>query len=313
MQENNKTLTHHGVKGQRWGVRRYQNADGSLTTAGKKRRAAEDKKEEENSESKFRQGFNKYRSMTGLSAAQRAREQLAKQKESAKEDLEKLKNSKDNLKNKISEMDENRRNNNAKLKDNIKKKLGLDDDEADAKTKSKSKSDTTKKRQQDDVEELDYESAKLKALKSGSAADVMKYQGQLTNQELQSAVSRLNMESQLSSMNQKTVKTGWDKISDIASRATSIANAANSAINVYNVVAKINNSLNPKFNLPSLDGGASKAAAAEAKMEKWLRTATDEDVVSNLSNMSTNQVRAAMQRKIYEDALKKRVPSENNS
>ncbi len=30
-------LYHHGVKGQKWGVRRYQNANGSLTAAGKKR------------------------------------------------------------------------------------------------------------------------------------------------------------------------------------------------------------------------------------------------------------------------------------
>lgn len=30
---------HHGVKGQKWGVRRYRNADGSLTPAGKKRAA----------------------------------------------------------------------------------------------------------------------------------------------------------------------------------------------------------------------------------------------------------------------------------
>ena len=34
-------LIHHGVKGQRWGVRRYQNADGSLTEAGKKRKDSE--------------------------------------------------------------------------------------------------------------------------------------------------------------------------------------------------------------------------------------------------------------------------------
>lgn len=32
-------LRHHGVKGMKWGVRRYQNKDGSLTPAGKKRYA----------------------------------------------------------------------------------------------------------------------------------------------------------------------------------------------------------------------------------------------------------------------------------
>ena len=28
---------HHGIKGQRWGIRRYQNEDGTLTEAGKAR------------------------------------------------------------------------------------------------------------------------------------------------------------------------------------------------------------------------------------------------------------------------------------
>jgi hypothetical protein len=34
---NSNELYHYGVKGQKWGVRRYQNKDGSLTPAGKKR------------------------------------------------------------------------------------------------------------------------------------------------------------------------------------------------------------------------------------------------------------------------------------
>ena len=37
MQE--EIIYHHGIKGQKWGVRRYQNEDGTLTPAGKKRRS----------------------------------------------------------------------------------------------------------------------------------------------------------------------------------------------------------------------------------------------------------------------------------
>lgn len=33
----NNNLQHHGIKGQKWGVRRFQNKDGSLTSAGRKR------------------------------------------------------------------------------------------------------------------------------------------------------------------------------------------------------------------------------------------------------------------------------------
>ena len=33
----NNNLQHHGIKGQKWGVRRFQNKDGSLTAKGKQR------------------------------------------------------------------------------------------------------------------------------------------------------------------------------------------------------------------------------------------------------------------------------------
>ena len=48
----NNQIWHWGIKGMKWGVRRYQNADGSLTDAGKRRyaadKAANNKKKEKN-------------------------------------------------------------------------------------------------------------------------------------------------------------------------------------------------------------------------------------------------------------------------
>lgn len=44
--EDNKELTHWGIKGMKWGQRRYQNQDGSLTPAGKERYGDDDDESE---------------------------------------------------------------------------------------------------------------------------------------------------------------------------------------------------------------------------------------------------------------------------
>ena len=48
----NNALMHYGVKGMRWGVRRYQNADGTLTDAGKRKQAKAYQKELNKAEDK---------------------------------------------------------------------------------------------------------------------------------------------------------------------------------------------------------------------------------------------------------------------
>lgn len=50
-------LSHHGIKGQKWGVRRYQNADGSLTSAGYKRMKNRDWDERRIREELSKQGY----------------------------------------------------------------------------------------------------------------------------------------------------------------------------------------------------------------------------------------------------------------
>lgn len=56
---NSSSLTHHGIKGQKWGVRRFQNKDGTYTSAGKKRYAG--KVDEESSRALNDALFNRHR------------------------------------------------------------------------------------------------------------------------------------------------------------------------------------------------------------------------------------------------------------
>ena len=52
-------LYHHGIKGMRWGVRRYQNKDGSLTLSGKKRYSSSNEKRQ----AKYEKYYEKYKTL----------------------------------------------------------------------------------------------------------------------------------------------------------------------------------------------------------------------------------------------------------
>jgi len=154
-------LAHHGILGMKWGIRRFQNKDGSLTTAGERR---------------YSGGNGKNPRHKPTSARKLAKQRAA--------NLEKARQAK--------------------------------------------------------AAKKEFEEEKKKALESGSAADVLKYKGSLSNQELSSAYQRLNYEKLLTDMVPK-VKTGWDKADDIMNKVGKLTDYANKGISAYNVLAKINN------------------------------------------------------------------------
>lgn len=68
----NSYLYHHGVKGMKWGVRRYENEDGTLTAAGKERYNDYDKKKARKNVDRLYRELDNRKSEIGIKAASAA-------------------------------------------------------------------------------------------------------------------------------------------------------------------------------------------------------------------------------------------------
>ena len=190
----NNEIKHAGIKGMRWGIRRWQNKDGSLTPAGKKRYGDYDPGE----------------------------------------------------------------------------------------NKKKGKEETPEER----------ELAKQRALKSGSAKEILKYQGELSNKEMQDAINRLNLEQQLTNLN----KSKKVSVVDTVDKAV---NAAEVGIKAYNAIAKINNSFNTR-QLPSI-GSGDTAANRHRKIfdrhtEALVKSGTVDQIIRNFGRFSSKELAQIEQR-----------------
>lgn len=98
------------------------------------------------------------------------------------------------------------------------------------------------KRQLEAAEEKrKHDADKARVLRSGSATEVMKYQGELTNKELQEVATRLDWESKIRGYSKKEIESAMDKMDSVMKNVGKINNWVNTATDSYNIMASIYN------------------------------------------------------------------------
>lgn len=107
--------------------------------------------------------------------------------------------------------------------------------------------------------QAELEAKKEKVLSSGKASDVMQYQGQLSNKELNDALSRIRMERELSSFSAQEKKSNWEKMDSFMGKVDKIAKYAQVGTKFYNNAALIANTFLDEDNqLPIVGAGKKK-------------------------------------------------------
>lgn len=225
--ENNE-LKHWGVMGMKWGVRRYQNKDGSLTAAGK----------------------NRYGSggSSGGTTKKKVSRKVRKQRE---ENLAKARQ---------------------------------------ARTDKKS-----------------YEEEKQKAIKSGSAADVLKFKGDLTPQEMQSAISRIRWEQDMASISDKDLSSGKSKVDKAIDAIGKNTTRAVTVAKAYNMAANIVNAFNPYGKLmPKIETNIDSGNRSQMQKESKERKKKEEAEAKRAEQEAQKETK-------QKERAEKKAQTENNS
>lgn len=86
-----------------------------------------------------------------------------------------------------------------------------------------------------------HDADKERVLRAGTATEVLKYQGELTQKQLEAAYNRIDWENKLRNISAKEIQTNMQKIDRAMDDIKTVTNWTKTAIEAYNTLAKIYN------------------------------------------------------------------------
>lgn len=132
----------------------------------------------------------------------------------------------------------------------------------------KAKEEARKKQLDREENDRKLEADKERVLRSGTASEVMRYQGRLTNKELNDAADRIRLENQLNGYSEKEVKSALDKLKTIQSYTNVSSALAKDGIDIWNSFVAIYNVTANGKNKPLTLIGKGSGGGGDAKKKK---------------------------------------------
>lgn len=133
-----------------------------------------------------------------------------------------------------------------------------------------------------------------KIVNSGNAKEVYEHRGEMSEQQIKDAISRINTEAQLAALVKKQNPSKLDKIKDLAGELKDVNSIVRTGVDSYNIASNIKDIT--KKNAKARKEEAADAASAETLKKIIEGGNRDVDIVALQSKLSKKDLQSAVQR-----------------